>query len=119
MYLKCLELDTDNLMALLGLFQTSCQMGSFAEITHYLEVYLDMHPGDTSVMFPLAALYTKDGQLDKSRKVLLDLLALDENHKDAIDLLEEVENVLAQTKHKSPKEKECVPGPYSQERGIE
>ncbi|MHC4425023.1 MAG: tetratricopeptide repeat protein, partial [Planctomycetota bacterium] len=57
MYLKCLELDTDNLIALLGLFQTSCQMGSFAKVTHYLDVYLTMHPGDTSVMYPLAALY--------------------------------------------------------------
>ena len=98
MYLKCLELDSDNLMALLGLFQTSCQMGSFAEITHYLEVYLDIHPGDTSVMFPLASLYMKDGQFEKSMKVLLDLLTLDENHKDAIDLLEEVEHSLAQTR---------------------
>ena len=96
MYLKCLELDSDNLMALLGLFQTSCQMGSFAEITHYLEVYLEMHPGDTSVMYPLAALYMKDGQFDKSREILLNLLTLDENHKDAIDLLEEVEHSLAQ-----------------------
>lgn len=95
MYLKCLELDSDNLMALLGLFQTSCQMGSFEEITHYLEVYLDMHPGDTSVMYPLAALYMKDGQFKKSREILLNLLTLDENHKDAIDLLEEVEHSLA------------------------
>ena len=51
LYLKCLQLDTDNLTALLGLFQVSCQMGSFAEVIHYLEVYLDMHPGDISVMF--------------------------------------------------------------------
>jgi cytochrome c-type biogenesis protein CcmH/NrfG len=113
MYLKCLELDTDNLMALLGLFQTSCQMGSFAEITHYLEVYLDMHPGDTSVMFPLAALYMKDGRFHESRAVLLDLLALDENHKDAVDLLEEVEHVLAQTKQIDPSEEERVLGPRS------
>jgi tetratricopeptide (TPR) repeat protein len=105
MYLKCLELDSDNLMALLGLFQTSCQMGSFAEVTHYLEVYLDMHPGDTSVMFPLAALYTKDGRFNESKKVLLDLLALDENHKDATDLLEEVEHSLAQTKQREPEKK--------------
>ncbi len=27
LYLKCLELDSDNLTALLGLFQMSCQMG--------------------------------------------------------------------------------------------
>jgi tetratricopeptide (TPR) repeat protein len=97
MYLKCLDLDTDNLIALLGLFQTSCQMGSFSQVTHYLEVYLDMHPGDVSVMFPLAALYMKDGRFEQSRRVLLDLLALDKNHKDAADLLEEVEHSLAQT----------------------
>lgn len=98
MYLKCLELDTDNLIALLGLFQTSCQMGSFAKVIHYLEVYLDMHTDDTSVMFPLAALYMKDGRFEESKKILLRLLTLDENNKDATDLLEEVEHSLAQQK---------------------
>jgi len=98
LYLKCLELDTDNLTALLGLFQTSCQMGSFAEVIHYLEVYLNMHPGDASVMFSLAALYMKDGRFEQSRKILLDVLTLDPANKDAANLLEEVEHSLAQTK---------------------
>ena len=96
MYLKSLELDTENLIALLGLFQASCQMGSFAQVTHYLDIYLNMHPGDTSVMFPLAALYMKDGRFEESKKVLLNILALDESHKDAANLLEEVEHSLAQ-----------------------
>ncbi len=96
MYLKCLELDTDNLIALLGLFQASCQMGSFAKVTHYLEVYLNMHPGDISVMFPLAALYMKDGRFEQSKKILSEILALDGNHKEAANLLEEVEHSLAQ-----------------------
>lgn len=98
MYLKSLELDTDNLTSLLGLFQTSCQMGSFAKVTHYLELYLNMHPGDTSVMFPLAALYMKDNRLDESKRILLDLLTLDNDHKDATNLLEEVEHSLVQQK---------------------
>jgi len=108
MYLKCLELDSDNLIALLGLFQASCEMGSFSEITHYLEVYLDIHPGDTSVMFPLASLYMKDGRFDESKKILLDLLALDEKHQDAIALLEEVEHSLTQTKQANPNRKKFV-----------
>ena len=83
-------------------------MGSFSEITHYLEVYLDMHPGDTSVMFPLGSLYMRDGRFEESRKILLDLLALDENHKDAIALLEEVEHSLTQTKHTNSNGKEHV-----------
>lgn len=96
MYLKSLELDTDNLIALLGLFQTSCQMGSFAKVTYYLEVYLNMHPGDTSVMFSLAALYMKDGRFEQSKEILSNILAVDRNHKDAAELLEEVEHSLAQ-----------------------
>ncbi|MHC4417466.1 MAG: tetratricopeptide repeat protein [Planctomycetota bacterium] len=96
MYLKCLELDTDNLTALLGLFQTSCQMGSFAKVIHYLELYLEMHPHDSSVMFSLAALYVKEGRFEQSRKILLDILTSDSENEDAINLLEEVDHNLAQ-----------------------
>ncbi len=98
MYLKCLELDNDNLTALLGLFQTSCEMGSFSRIIHYLEAYLNMHPGDTSVMFSLAALYMKDELFERSKKILLDVLSLDPSNRDAADLLEEVEHSLAKTR---------------------
>jgi tetratricopeptide (TPR) repeat protein len=98
MYLKSLELDIDNMTALLGLFQTSYQMGSFAKVIHYLQVYLNNHPGDTSVMFSLAALHMKDGQLEKSRKILLDVLTLDPANRDAVNLLEEVEHILTQAK---------------------
>ncbi|MHC4721681.1 MAG: tetratricopeptide repeat protein [Planctomycetota bacterium] len=98
MYLKCLELDNDNLTALLGLFQTSCEMGSFSRIIYYLEAYLNMHPGDTSVMFSLAALYMKDERFDQSKKILLDVLSLDPANQDAANLLEEVEHSLAKTR---------------------
>jgi tetratricopeptide (TPR) repeat protein len=96
MYLKCLELDTDNLTALLGLFQTSCQMGSFAKVIHYLDLYLSLHPNDCSVMFSLAALYVKEGRFEQSRKILLDILTLDRANEDAANLLEEVNRNLAQ-----------------------
>lgn len=94
MYLKCLELDTDNLTALLGLFQASCRMGSFAQVIHYLEVYLDMHPGDASVMFSLAALYVKEGRLLEAELLLKNILVIDPDNADASDLLEEVEHAL-------------------------
>jgi tetratricopeptide (TPR) repeat protein len=98
MFLKSLEMDTNNMISLLGLFQTSCQMGSFEKVTYYLQTYLNMHPGDVSVMYPLAALYMKDGKLEDSRKVLLDILTLDSNNKDAANLLEEVEHNIAQVR---------------------
>ena len=95
MYLKCLELENDNLTALLGLFQTSCQMGSFEKIIHYLQIYLETHPGDVSVMFALATLYMKDKKLDESRKLLRDVLALQPGYSEAANLLEEVEREIS------------------------
>ena len=94
-YMKSLELDTDNIMALLGLFQVSCAMGSFAKVIYYLEVYLSAHPGDASVMFALAALYLKDGRLGHAKAMLLNLLTIEPANRDAANLLEEVEHSLA------------------------
>ncbi len=94
LYMKSLELDTDNITALLGLFQVSCEMHSFAKVIHYLEMYLDMHPGDTSVMFALAALHFKDGRPERAKDILLGLLALEPANSDAANLLEEVERSL-------------------------
>ena len=81
-----------------GLFQTSCQMGSFEQVTHYLELYLDMHPGDTSVMYPLAALYMKDGKIEASQNILRDILVLDPKNSDTANLLEEIEHNLAHSR---------------------
>jgi len=95
LYMKSLELDSNNITALLGLFQVSCEMGSFAKVIYYLQVYLQMHPGDTSVMFALSALYFKDGRTELAKGMLLDLLALEPGNQDAVNLLEEVEHTLA------------------------
>jgi len=95
-YLRCLKLDTDNLNALLGLFQVSCQMGSFAKVTFYLEQYLNSHPDDTSVMFCLGALYKKDNRLLSAQQILNSLLKLDPGNQDAKNLLEEIEHNIFQ-----------------------
>ncbi len=94
MYLRCLEIDTDNLVALLGLFQTSRQMGSFSKIIHYLEVFLDKHPGDTSVLFCLATLYARDDRLEQAGDLLRTVLTLDPGKVEAANMLAEVEGQL-------------------------
>ena len=105
MYLKSLELDMDNLTALLGLFQISCQIGSFEKIIYYLKVYLKMYPKDTSVMFTLAVLYMKDDRLKCTRKVLSELLDIEPDNRDAINLLEEIEHNLNKKNMKTIKAK--------------
>lgn len=96
LYLKCLERDADNLVALLGLFQTSCQMGTFAMVIHFLEVYLDKHPGDTSVLFCLATLYAREGRFVEAQDALLDVLTLEPDKAEAADLLAQIQHRLRQ-----------------------
>lgn len=95
-YLKSLNLDSDNLTALLGLFQVSCQMGSFGRVIEFLKVYLDMHPGDTAVMFCLATLYVKEHNPQQAQRLLEDILVFEPDNADARNLLEEVEHIQAQ-----------------------
>ena len=94
MYLRCLELDTDNLMALLGLFQTSCQMGTFEKIVHYLEVYLETHGDDTAVLFCLATLLARDGKLETAGRTLRKVLEIDPQNLEAAKLLAQVTHSL-------------------------
>jgi tetratricopeptide (TPR) repeat protein len=96
-YLKCLDLDSDNVGALLGLFQASCQMGSFSKVIYYLEIYLEMHPKDTAVMFCLATLYVRDNMLSWAKETLVDVIAIEPKNEEALNLLEEVDYLLAQT----------------------
>jgi tetratricopeptide (TPR) repeat protein len=90
LYLKCLDKNSENLVALLGLFQTSCQMGTFAKVIHYLELYLDRHMGDVSVHFCLATLYARDNRLSEAADTLDRILTLDPAHAEAMALRKEV-----------------------------
>jgi len=96
MHLKSLELDGDNLVALLGLFQASCQMGTFVRVIGYLELYLERHPGDSSVLFCLAVLYAREGRLADARECLLSVLALEPGKMEAAELLGQVRRQLAE-----------------------
>jgi tetratricopeptide (TPR) repeat protein len=91
LYMKALDRDVNNLVALLGLFQSSIQMGTFSKIIHYLEVYLGQHPDDVPVLFCMATLYARDNRMNEAHDTLHRLLKLDPGHVEAVTLLKEVE----------------------------
>ena len=105
MYLKCLELDTNNLAALLGLFQTSCQMGTFAKIIHYLELFLETYPDDSAVLFCLATLHARDGRYEQAARALHAVLKLEPDKIEAAHLLAQVTDSLA---HCRPYQSVCA-----------
>ncbi|MFW6061816.1 MAG: tetratricopeptide repeat protein [Planctomycetota bacterium] len=94
LYLKALELDIENLLALLGLFQASCRMGTFAKIIDYLEIYLEAHPEDGAVAFCLATLYARESRWTAARDALQLVLSQAPDKPEALDLLETVEQQL-------------------------
>jgi tetratricopeptide (TPR) repeat protein len=91
LYLRCLENAPDNLVALLGLFQASVRLGSFATIVHYLSVYLERHPDDVAVLYCLATLHARDGRRSEARAALGRILRLAPAHPEAAALLAELD----------------------------
>jgi Flp pilus assembly protein TadD len=65
-------------------------MGSFAKVIHYLRIYLDRHPDDTSVLFCLATLHARDGRLDEAARTLERVVAIEPENAEAARLLRDV-----------------------------
>jgi len=99
MYLRALEVEPDNLLALLGLFQMSRRMGTFKQIIHYLEVYRKGHPDDSAVLFCLASLYVQENHLLPARDLLLEVLDLEPGKPEANALLAQVHRAMLDTRH--------------------
>jgi tetratricopeptide (TPR) repeat protein len=96
MYLRCLEYNSDHLLALLGLFQVSCQMGTFSMIVRYLKLYLQRQGDDVAVLFCLATLHARGGALKAAREVAMRVLALEPTHTEAMALLERIQLAIRQ-----------------------
>ncbi len=88
LYIKALDLENNNIAVLVGFYQVSCERKSFEHVIRYLDAYLQVHPGETQVMFVLAMSYQKTGQTELCKSTLLNLLAIDPNNSDAAHLLQ-------------------------------
>lgn len=96
MYSRCLELDGDDMTALLGLLEISHQTGDLEEIEYFLRHYLATYPHDIAIMLCLASVYLQEEQFDAARHVLTDVLILDADNTTAVDLIEELDHMEAQ-----------------------
>lgn len=96
MYSLCLEIDKDNIDAILGLFQVGRKINRYTQIRTKLQMYLQIHPNDVTIMFCLANVCVKEHLYKQANNVLLDILLTDNNNIDAINLLEEIQHRQAQ-----------------------
>ncbi|HPD46262.1 MAG TPA: tetratricopeptide repeat protein [Anaerohalosphaeraceae bacterium] len=94
MYCRCLDIDGDNMTALLGLLDIAAEQRSFEQIKKYLQKYIVRHPDDVAVILALAAVYLHQEQFAAAREVLFDILVHDPHNATASALLEELDHIL-------------------------
>lgn len=93
---KCLDINGDDIAALLGLFRVSTRMGKTERIKFYLKQYLSRHPHDIAIMLCLASILITEDNYDAAQDVLIDVLILDNTNETATCLIEELDNLKAQ-----------------------
>ena len=96
MYSRCLELDGDDMTALLGLLEISHLTGDLDEIRYFLRQYLTNYPHDVAIMLCLASVYLQAEQFGTARQMLTDVLVLDADNITAVDLIEELDHMEGQ-----------------------
>jgi len=96
MYTRCLQLDGDDMTALLGLLETSHRTGDLHEIEYFLRQYLEHYPHDAAIMLCLASVHLQAEQFDAARQILTDVLILDADNITAVDLIEELDHMEGQ-----------------------
>jgi len=104
MFSRCLELNGDNMTAMLGLFEASHRVRRMDEIRYFLQRYLARHPQDIAIMLCLASVYLRAEQFGAARRVLADVLILDADNMTAVGLMEELDHISNQLGFDSVKE---------------
>jgi len=97
MYRRCLELDEDNLTALLGLLEIANDTKQFDTLPPLLRQYISRHPDDVAVRLCLAAAYLNQNLPAPAHKVLLEILTINHQNAAASAIIEEFENIRLNT----------------------
>ncbi len=109
MYCRCLELDGDNITALLGLMELSAQHGRFKEIKRFLRQYAVRHPEDVASRLALAAVHLNEDQFAAAREVLMDVLIIEPRNATASAILEELAHVQINTEIERARQMYLIP----------
>ena len=89
-FCQALDVNPENFSACKFLLEISYELGEFDKIEVYLKRFMEFHPANMNMRFALAGIQYKQGNLTDSIKNLEDILALEPEHKSALELIENV-----------------------------
>ncbi|MCB0345917.1 MAG: glycosyltransferase [Bdellovibrionales bacterium] len=96
-YQRSLTVNCENMRSLLGMVQVGYELNKAPEVQAALENYLDIHPADLAILYSYAGcLYAQGGLLD-AKSELEKILIFDAGHAMANELLDKINEELAES----------------------
>ncbi len=90
-FVRSLANNVENTLALKSLIELSYEENDFVESEKAVKNYLGMRPANLLMLFGLAGIQYKMKRIDEARETLATILALDPDHRDALDLMTRIE----------------------------
>lgn len=90
-FLRSLNLNIENKTAMTSLLNLSFDLGRFEEIERLIGEYLRLHPANLDMLYGLAGIRLKVNRVDDAREILGRILLFQPDHKNALQLLEHIE----------------------------
>ena len=92
-FCRALDANIDNLLALKSLIEISYKTEDFDRAQNYLKHFLEVYPANINMLFAMAGIQFKRGEIEDSLKTLDTVLVLDPKHQYALDFQNSVRTV--------------------------
>ena len=92
-FCRALELNVDNVLAIKSLIEISYKTENFNRAKNYLKLFLEIHPANINMLFAMAGIQFKRGEIEDSLQTLDEVLLLDPKHQYALDFQKSVRTV--------------------------
>ena len=84
-FCRALDLNVDNVLAIKSLIEISYKTENYNRAKNYLEQFLEIHPANINMLFAMAGIQFKRGEIEDSLQTLDEILFLDPKHQYALD----------------------------------
>ena len=92
-FCRALDLNVDNILAIKSLIEISYKTENFIRVQNYLKHFLEIHPANINMLFAMAGIQFKRGEIEDSLQTLDEVLLLDPKHQHALDFQNSVRTV--------------------------
>ena len=92
-YCQALDLNISNLIAIQSLIDLSYKMEKFVKASEYLNRFLKNYPANVNMLFSMAGLQFKMGNIEDALRTLDNVLSIDPKHKYALEFQKNIRAV--------------------------